>query len=345
LLFGGFGYAHLRLFSPVRSTIGFDRLFDLAETAQRAADEGYRPYDIERLADDRYQITLAVAGFSPDEISITAEQNVVTIEGGKTEKTEREFLYRGISGRHFKRQFNLADYVQVKGANFDNGLLKVELVREIPEAMKPRRIAISGASSADNSIRSRPRRRPDTSASGMPRVDRRAAPVFVRRNGGEHAADDHNVFDLNALLHPGRVSIIQGKCWRIPRCRFRRSEPFWRRGRCIGDRVLSRAAGTRQPQGAHHHRRDPRGDLRTRRRTPPSAGRQAEPSSFDLKGLGSLISRGSMDEIRLPPGCRKEHGTSWAARLGQAKAAPGSRKLRVGGEIPMLRPKQKSGRD
>jgi molecular chaperone IbpA len=205
LLFGGFGYAHLRLFSPVRSTIGFDRLFDLAETAQRAADEGYRPYDIERLADDGYQITLAVAGFSPDEISITAEQNVVTIEGGKTEKTEREFLYRGISGRHFKRQFNLADYVQVKGANFDNGLLKVELVREIPEAMKPRRIAISGASSADNSIRSRPRRRPDTSASGVPRVDRRAAPVFVRRNGGEHAADDHNVFDLNALLHPGTV--------------------------------------------------------------------------------------------------------------------------------------------
>ena len=97
-------------------------------------------------ADDRYQITLAVAGFSPDEISITAEQNVVTIEGGKTEKTEREFLYRGISTRHFKRQFNLADYVQVKGASFDNGLLKIELVREIPEAMKPRRIAINGAS-------------------------------------------------------------------------------------------------------------------------------------------------------------------------------------------------------
>ena len=134
-------------FSPLfRSTIGFDRLFDLAETAQRAADEGYPPYNIERLAEDRYQITLAVAGFSPDEISITAEQNVVTIEGGKTDKTEREFLYRGISTRHFKRQFNLADYVQVKGATFDNGLLKIELVREIPEAMKPRRIAISGTS-------------------------------------------------------------------------------------------------------------------------------------------------------------------------------------------------------
>ncbi len=91
-----------------------------------------------------------VAGFSPEEISITAEQNVVTIEGGKTEKPEREFLYRGISTRHFKRQFNLADYVQVKDATFDNGLLKIELVREIPEAMKPRRIAINGVATADN---------------------------------------------------------------------------------------------------------------------------------------------------------------------------------------------------
>ena len=123
-------------FSPLfRSTVGFDRLFDLAETAQRATDEGYPPYNIERLAEDRYQITLAVAGFSPDEVAITAEQNVVTVEGAKTEKAEREFLYRGISTRHFKRQFSLADYVQVKAATFDNGLLKIELVREIPEAM------------------------------------------------------------------------------------------------------------------------------------------------------------------------------------------------------------------
>jgi molecular chaperone IbpA len=86
-----------------------------------------------------------VAGFSPDEISITAEQNVVTIEGKKPEKTERELLYRGISTRAFKRQFNLADYVQVKSASFDNGLLMIELVREIPEAMKPRRIPINGS--------------------------------------------------------------------------------------------------------------------------------------------------------------------------------------------------------
>ena len=101
------------------------------------------------MADDRYQISLAVAGFAPDDISITAEQNVVTIEGSKSEKAEGDFLYRGISTRHFKRQFSLADYVQVKSAAFDNGLLKIELVREIPEAMKPRRIAINGVP-ADN---------------------------------------------------------------------------------------------------------------------------------------------------------------------------------------------------
>ena len=137
-------------FSPLfRSTIGFDRLFNLVETAQRAAEETYPPYNIERLADDRYQISLAIAGFSPDEVSITAEQNVVTIEGSKAEKTEREFLYRGISTRQFKRQFSLADYVQVKGASFDNGLLRIDLVREIPEAMKPRRIAINGGATAD----------------------------------------------------------------------------------------------------------------------------------------------------------------------------------------------------
>jgi molecular chaperone IbpA len=129
-------------FAPLwRSTIGFDRLFDLVETAQRAGEDNYPPYNIERISDDRYQISLAVAGFSPDEISVTAEHNVVTVEGNKTDKTEREYLYRGISAR----PFNLADYVQVKSAAFDNGLLKIELVREIPEAMKPRRIAISGA--------------------------------------------------------------------------------------------------------------------------------------------------------------------------------------------------------
>jgi molecular chaperone IbpA len=137
-------------FAPLwRSTIGFDRLFDLAETAQRSSEDNYPPYNIERLADDRYQISLAVAGFAPEDIAITAEQNVVTVEGSKSEKTERNFLYRGISTRSFRRQFSLAEYVQVKSAAYDNGLLTIELVREIPEAMKPRQIAIGDASAGN----------------------------------------------------------------------------------------------------------------------------------------------------------------------------------------------------
>ena len=137
-------------FSPLwRSTVGFDRLFDLVETAQRAGEDNYPPYNIERLGEDRYQISLAIAGFAPNEIAVTAEQNAVTVEGNKPDRTEREYLYRGISARPFKRQFNLAEYVQVHSASFENGLLKIELVREIPEAMKPRRIAINGVP-ADN---------------------------------------------------------------------------------------------------------------------------------------------------------------------------------------------------
>src|ERR1700758_4224496 len=135
-------------FAPLwRSTIGFDRLFDLVDAAPHSGTEdNYPPCNVERLSEDRYQISLAVAGFSPDEIAITAEQSVLTVEGRKAEKHQREFLYQGISSRPFKRQFNLADYVQVKGAAFDNGLLQIELVREIPEAMKPRRISIENSS-------------------------------------------------------------------------------------------------------------------------------------------------------------------------------------------------------
>jgi molecular chaperone IbpA len=132
-------------FAPLwRSTIGFDRLFDLLDETQRASEDNYPPYNIERLGDDRYQISLALAGFGPDEIAITAEQNVLTVEGRKADKEQHEYLYQGISARPFKRQFNLADYVQVKGASFDNGLLRIELFREIPEAMRPRRVAING---------------------------------------------------------------------------------------------------------------------------------------------------------------------------------------------------------
>ena len=137
-------------FSPLwRSTVGFDRLFDLAELAQRAGEDNYPPYNIERLAEDRYQISLAVAGFSADEIAVTAEQNTVTIEGRKAENGQREYLYQGISARAFKRQFSLADHVQVKSASFEDGLLRIELFREVPEAMKPRRITINGTASGN----------------------------------------------------------------------------------------------------------------------------------------------------------------------------------------------------
>jgi molecular chaperone IbpA len=133
-----------------RSTIGFDRLFDLVDAAQHpSSDENYPPCNVERLSDDQYQISLALAGFSPDEIAITAEHNVLTVEGRKADKEQRQYLYQGIPARPFKRQFNLAEYVEVKGARFDNGLLQVELVREIPEAMKPRRIAINTPSASN----------------------------------------------------------------------------------------------------------------------------------------------------------------------------------------------------
>jgi len=132
-----------------RSTVGFDRLFDLMnESARWSGDVAYPHYNIERGGEDHYRISLALAGFGPDEITITAEQNVLTVEGSKSEKAQTEYLYQGISSRPFRRVFNLADYVQVKSASFEDGLLKIDLVREVPEAMKPRRIAINGTASA-----------------------------------------------------------------------------------------------------------------------------------------------------------------------------------------------------
>jgi molecular chaperone IbpA len=129
-----------------RSTVGFDRLFDLMnESARWSGEDSYPPYNIERADEDHYRISLALAGFSPDEITITAEQNVLTVEGSKAQKPQTEYLYQGISARPFRRAFNLADYVQVRGASFEDGLLKIDLVREVPEAMKPRRIAINGS--------------------------------------------------------------------------------------------------------------------------------------------------------------------------------------------------------
>ena len=139
----------MRNFDPTpfwRSTVGFDRLFDMLDQSSRLAEDSYPPYNIERTGEDHYRISLALAGFTPDQVTITAEQNVLTVEGRKADKEEHQYLYQGISARPFRRAFNLADYVQVKGASFEGGLLKIDLVREVPEAMKPRRIAINTGS-------------------------------------------------------------------------------------------------------------------------------------------------------------------------------------------------------
>jgi molecular chaperone IbpA len=131
--------------SPLwRSTIGFDHLFDVFDEVQRTTEDNYPHYNIERLDENHFQISVALAGFRPEEISLSAEQNVLTLEGRKADHGERNFLFRGISTRSFKRQFTLADHVEVKSARFEDGLLVIELAREVPEAMKPRQIAING---------------------------------------------------------------------------------------------------------------------------------------------------------------------------------------------------------
>jgi molecular chaperone IbpA len=140
-------------FAPFRrSTVGFDRLFDMLEnSAASQGQENYPPFDLIKTGDNDYRIQLAVAGFKPDEIDITAQQNVLVVTGKKGEETEEqgtEFVYRGIAARSFERRFGLADHIQVKGADLKDGLLLIDLVREIPEAMKPRKIGIGGAKPA-----------------------------------------------------------------------------------------------------------------------------------------------------------------------------------------------------
>ncbi len=126
-----------------RTAIGFDRLADLLSGAAQT-DNGYPPYNIEAVDDNHYRITMAVAGFGRDEIDIVSQQETLTVSGRKAdeEKTERRYLHRGIATRGFERRFQLADYVRVIGANMENGLLHIDLAREIPEALKPRRIEI-----------------------------------------------------------------------------------------------------------------------------------------------------------------------------------------------------------
>jgi len=129
-----------------RSTVGFDRLFSMLDGFEAAP--GYPPYNIERTGENDYRISVAVAGFGENELSIEAKENTLTIKGEKQAKEDGnngEVLYQGIAARAFERVFQLADYVQVKGASLENGLLHVDLVREIPEAKKPRQIAINGS--------------------------------------------------------------------------------------------------------------------------------------------------------------------------------------------------------
>jgi molecular chaperone IbpA len=132
-------------FAPLwRSSIGFDHLAGLVDSALRqATEDNYPPYNIERSGEDHYRITLAVAGFGVSDIAVTAEQNALTIEGKRPDLAAREYLYQGIAARPFRRVFNLANYVQVQQASFEDGLLIIDLVREVPEAMKPRRIQIA----------------------------------------------------------------------------------------------------------------------------------------------------------------------------------------------------------
>jgi len=133
--------------SPLyRSTVGFDRLFGMLDSVTNGEAQPYPPYNIERTGENAYRVTLAVAGFGEGDLDIQSKENVLTVKGEKSEEKQedREVLYRGIAARAFERRFQLADHVEVTGASLENGLLHIDLVREIPEAMKPRKIAIGG---------------------------------------------------------------------------------------------------------------------------------------------------------------------------------------------------------
>lgn len=129
-----------------RSTVGFDRLFDLLEGQSRqSSGDNYPPFNIERQGDDNYRITLAVAGFRPEDIDITAKQNLLIVQGQKREENDgvRDMLHVGIANRGFERRFELADFVRVEQADLQDGLLYIDLVREIPDAMKPKKIQLN----------------------------------------------------------------------------------------------------------------------------------------------------------------------------------------------------------
>ena len=132
-------------FSPYyRSTVGFDRLFDLLDTATQFDAPAYPPYNIERTGENAYRIVMAVAGFSENDLNIEVKENALTVSGKRPAEDEKKaYLHQGIAGRNFERRFQLADYMQVKGAKLENGLLSIELERVIPEEKRARRIAIA----------------------------------------------------------------------------------------------------------------------------------------------------------------------------------------------------------
>ncbi|TVZ38865.1 molecular chaperone IbpA [Alteromonadaceae bacterium 2753L.S.0a.02] len=149
-------------FSPLyRSAIGFDRMANMLDSLSRAdqAQPSYPPYNIELTGEDKYRISMAVAGFEQSELNIEAKQNTLTVTGKKIteQQNERQFLHQGIAARNFERRFQLADYVQVTGAALANGLLHIDLLREIPDAMKTRTIAISSDSNLGNNSQEVPK--------------------------------------------------------------------------------------------------------------------------------------------------------------------------------------------
>ena len=146
---------HFDLTPFYRSTVGFDRLFNLLDQADSDAAPGYPPYNIERTGDNAYRVSVAVAGFGENDLNIELKENTLTITGEKKAKSEEkagEVLYQGIAARSFERVFQLADFVQVRGAKLENGLLHVDLIREIPEAKKPRQIPINGGKSIEAQV-------------------------------------------------------------------------------------------------------------------------------------------------------------------------------------------------
>ena len=127
-----------------RSSVGFDRLFDMLENSNFGG-ENYPPFDLIKVDDNRYRIEVAVAGFGKDDIEITSQQNQLLVRGQKSDEDGSNYVHRGIANRSFERRFALADHIQVRGADLKDGMLSIELVREIPEAMKPRKIEIGGS--------------------------------------------------------------------------------------------------------------------------------------------------------------------------------------------------------